>query len=65
MRLVAEALERCWEEWKKLDEEKEQIVVAMKLVAKEAAEVVVEREWRIVLQVCFFFLGFLQFLAGN
>jgi len=48
------------EEQKKL-EEKEQIVRAMKLVTKEAAEVVVEREWRIVLQVSFFFSGFFGF----
>ena len=58
LRLVNEAQERHWEEWKRL-EEKVQLVTAMQLVAPEAVEFVVEREQRIVLWVSF---GFHQLL---
>ena len=51
LRLVDEAQERHWEEWKKLEEEKKWLVMAMKLVSKEAAESVVDREQKILLQV--------------
>ena len=56
--LVNEGQEKCWEEWKRL-EEKVQLVTAMQLVAPEAVEFVVEREQRIVLWVSF---GFHQLL---
>jgi len=51
LRLVNEAWERCQEVQKKLEEEKKLLVAAMKLVTKEVVELVVDREWRILLQV--------------
>ena len=62
VRLVAEAWERCWEERKRLEEEKVRLVVAMKLVAEQAAELAVDREQRILLQVS---LRFLQLWTRN
>ena len=52
VRLVAEAQERCQEYQKRQEEEKKaQTFVAMKLAAEQAAELVVDREWRILLKV--------------
>src|SRR5882724_3244968 len=52
VRLVNKARERRWEErkWKE-EERKVQIAAAFKLAAEQAAEVVVDRERRILLQV--------------
>ena len=45
------ARERCWEEWKRKEEEEEaQWIVAMEAAAKEVEEML-EREWQIQLQV--------------
>ena len=54
--MVTEAWEKHWEEWKRLEEEKVQLVMATKLAAEQAAELAVDREWRILLQVSLSFL---------
>jgi len=51
LRLVNEAQEHCREEWKRLEEEKTRLVLAMKLAVEQAVELVMDREWRIQLQV--------------
>jgi len=50
--LVNEGQEKCWEEWKRL-EEKAQLVMMMRSVAGEVTEVAVARERRMILQVIF------------
>ena len=47
-------------EWKRLEEEKVQLVMVMKSVTKEAVESAVDREQRILLQVSFRFLWLLD-----
>ena len=56
MKLVTEAWEKCWEEQKGLEEKRAQLVAVMKAVVGEAAEVAVDRERRIILQVSFSFV---------
>ena len=54
VRAAQEAWEKCWEEQRRQEEErKAKIVVAFKLAAEQPAELVVEREQRIQLQVNF------------
>src|SRR5882724_7533724 len=50
--VAKEAREKCWEEWKRQEEErKAKIMAAIKLAVEQAAEMVVEREQRNQLQV--------------
>ena len=51
VRTTQEDQEKCWEEWKRQEERKVKIMVAIKLAAEQAAEVAVDREQRILLQV--------------
>src|SRR5882724_3334751 len=52
VRAAQEAWEKCWEEQRRQEEERKvQIVAAFKLAVEQAAEVAVDREQRILLQV--------------
>ena len=63
LRISNEAWERCQVEQKqKEEEEKVKITAAFKLVVEQAAELVVDREQRIILQVSF---GFHHFGTGS
>jgi len=60
LRVANEAWERHQEEWKRQEEERKvKIMAAIKLAAEQAAEVAVDREQRILLQVSrIFVIGF-------